>query len=34
MEDILIDAEAKGVQVAARTPSFVPALAKRYVPIA
>ena len=30
MEDILGQAEKAGVQVAARTPSYVPALAKRY----
>ena len=34
MEDILVAAEAKGIAVAARTPSFVPALGKRYQAIA
>ena len=30
MEDILTTAETAGIAVASRTPSFVPALAKRY----
>lgn len=32
MEDILVTAEGAGVDVRVRTPSFVPALARRYAP--
>ena len=31
MEDILSTAEARGIQVSSRTPSYVPALAKRFI---